>query len=350
MFIQMEDEIAAMAAVVGASMGGVKALTATSGPGFSLKQENLGYAAGAEIPCVIVNVMRGGPSTGMPTRPSQADIMQTPLRQPRRLSDHRADAGLGARDLRRDHPRLRSRRDLPHPGDPAVRSGDRAVVGDRGARRHAEAAHADTQMGERSARGLQAVRHRRSIGIPAMARPGDGYRTHTTGLTHSESGFPTQDPGNGQPQSRPAVRQARAHRDLIDSWEALQLRGRRRGDRRDRHQRPRRAPRRRYLPRRRRPTSGCSARSRCGRSRKPRCARRPRTPAPCWCPNSISASSGSRSSGCSAATQVEGLHLIQRRADHAGADRRARHQARIGGLNVHRRRRISTSAIISARR
>ena len=76
-FVQMEDEIASMAAVIGASMGGVKAMTATSGPGFSLKQENLGYAAGAEIPCVIVNVMRGGPSTGMPTRPSQADIMQS---------------------------------------------------------------------------------------------------------------------------------------------------------------------------------------------------------------------------------------------------------------------------------
>ena len=58
----MEDEIASIAAVIGASMGGVKAMTATSGPGFSLKQENIGYAAGAEIPCVIVNVMRGGPS------------------------------------------------------------------------------------------------------------------------------------------------------------------------------------------------------------------------------------------------------------------------------------------------
>src|SRR3974390_3712897 len=75
-FVQMEDEIASMAAVIGASMGGVKAMTATSGPGFSLKQENIGYAAGAEIPCVIVNVMRGGPSTAMPTRPSPADPMQ----------------------------------------------------------------------------------------------------------------------------------------------------------------------------------------------------------------------------------------------------------------------------------
>ena len=76
-FIQMEDEIASMAAVIGASMGGVKALTATSGPGYSLKQENLGYAAGAEIPCVVVNVQRGGPSTGMPTRPAQGEIMQS---------------------------------------------------------------------------------------------------------------------------------------------------------------------------------------------------------------------------------------------------------------------------------
>ena len=75
-FIQMEDEIGSLAAVIGASLGGVKVMTATSGPGFSLMQENLGYAAMTETPCVIVNVMRGGPSTGMPTRPSQGDIMQ----------------------------------------------------------------------------------------------------------------------------------------------------------------------------------------------------------------------------------------------------------------------------------
>ncbi len=75
-FIQMEDEIAAMGAILGAAMTGVKVLTATSGPGYSLKQENIGYAAMAEIPCVIVNIMRGGPSTGLPTQPAQADVMQ----------------------------------------------------------------------------------------------------------------------------------------------------------------------------------------------------------------------------------------------------------------------------------
>ena len=75
-FIQMEDEIASMAAVIGASIGGMRTLTATSGPGFSLKQENLGYAIMAEIPCVVVNVQRMGPSTGAPTAPAQGDVMQ----------------------------------------------------------------------------------------------------------------------------------------------------------------------------------------------------------------------------------------------------------------------------------
>lgn len=75
-FIQMEDEIASMAAVIGASIGGMRTLTATSGPGFSLKQENLGYAIMAEIPCVVVNVQRMGPSTGVPTAPAQGDVMQ----------------------------------------------------------------------------------------------------------------------------------------------------------------------------------------------------------------------------------------------------------------------------------
>lgn len=75
-FIQMEDEISSIAAVIGASLTGRKAMTATSGPGFSLMQEALGYAIMAEIPCVIVDVMRGGPSTGLPTQGSQGDINQ----------------------------------------------------------------------------------------------------------------------------------------------------------------------------------------------------------------------------------------------------------------------------------
>ena len=76
-YIQMEDEIASIAAIIGASLSGMKAFTATSGPGFSLMQEHLGMAIMGEVPCVIVNVSRNGPSTGMATKPAQGDVMQT---------------------------------------------------------------------------------------------------------------------------------------------------------------------------------------------------------------------------------------------------------------------------------
>ncbi|MEO0098059.1 MAG: 2-oxoacid:acceptor oxidoreductase subunit alpha [candidate division WOR-3 bacterium] len=75
-FLQMEDEIASINAVIGARAGGLKAMTATSGPGFSLMQEGIGYACMAEVPCLIVNVQRGGPATGLPTKPAQGDVMQ----------------------------------------------------------------------------------------------------------------------------------------------------------------------------------------------------------------------------------------------------------------------------------
>jgi 2-oxoglutarate ferredoxin oxidoreductase subunit alpha len=75
-FVQMEDELASMAAIIGASYGGIKSMTATSGPGFSLMQENIGLAAMTESPCVVVDVMRGGPSTGQPTKTGQQDVMQ----------------------------------------------------------------------------------------------------------------------------------------------------------------------------------------------------------------------------------------------------------------------------------
>ncbi len=76
MFIQMEDEIASISAIIGAAWGGAKTMTATSGPGFSLMQEGIGYAAITETPCVIVNCQRWGPSTGQPTKAAQGDVMQ----------------------------------------------------------------------------------------------------------------------------------------------------------------------------------------------------------------------------------------------------------------------------------
>src|SRR5204863_95498 len=80
LFIQMEDELAASIAIQGAVWGGAKAFTVTSGPGFSLMMEHIGYAAMTETPCVFVDVQRGGPSTGLPTLPAQADMLQDKLK------------------------------------------------------------------------------------------------------------------------------------------------------------------------------------------------------------------------------------------------------------------------------
>ena len=115
-FIQMEDEIGAMASVIGASLTGAKSITATSGPGVSLKQELIGYACIAEVPCVIINVMRGGPSTGMPTGPGQSDVMQAMWGT---HGDHAAIALVpdSCQEIfYRDGPRLQPGREIPHAG------------------------------------------------------------------------------------------------------------------------------------------------------------------------------------------------------------------------------------------
>jgi len=219
-FVQMEDEIASIAAVIGASMGGVKAMTATSGPGFSLKQENIGYAAGAEISCVIVNVMRGGPSTGMPTRPSQADIMQARwgshgdypiiVLTPASVGEIYSET-IRAFDLAEQ---CRS---------PVVLLYDQVIA--QLSETVALNSAADASRTERKwASGPRAVYQPYDGGsdaIPAMAKPGDGYRTHTTGLTHSESGFPTQNPEAVTRNLSRLFSKLERHRDLIDSSETL---------------------------------------------------------------------------------------------------------------------------------
>jgi 2-oxoglutarate ferredoxin oxidoreductase subunit alpha len=217
-FVQMEDEIASIAAVIGASMGGVKAMTATSGPGFSLKQENIGYAAGAEIPCVIVNVMRGGPSTGMPTRPSQADLMQA------RWGSHGdypiialTPASVG--EIYRETIRAFELAELCR--SPVVLLYDQVIaqlsetvaLSNAGSLRRSERKWASGPRTDYKPYGGE--------DIPAMARPGDGYRVHTTGLTHSESGFPTQNPEAVTRNLSRLFSKLERHRDSIDSWEEL---------------------------------------------------------------------------------------------------------------------------------
>ena len=222
-FIQMEDEIASMGAVLGASMGGVKAMTATSGPGFSLKQENIGYGVMAEVPCVIVNVMRGGPSTGMPTRPAQGDVMQARwgmhggyqiiVLVPASVSEV-YEQTVRAFNLGE---RFRT---------PVVLLIDEVIGHLVETVRIPDPAGLDIQ--QRKWADVSADEYRPYAAgddmIPAMARPGDGYRAHTTGLTHDESGFPTQDPEAVERVSRRLFGKLEPHRAEIDQVEELQTR------------------------------------------------------------------------------------------------------------------------------
>jgi len=214
-FVQMEDEISSMAAVIGASAGGIKSMTATSGPGFSLKQENIGFAAATEIPCVIVNVMRGGPSTGMPTRPAQSDIMQA------RWGTHG------------DHPvvvlcpwsveeiylqAIRAFNIAESLRVPVMLLFDE-VIG------HLVetvdfAALQNPQLCERKwAQGNPETflpYADPGDGVPEMPRPGTAFRTHTTGLTHAEGGFPTQDPETVERVMQRLLGKVDAHRERVE--------------------------------------------------------------------------------------------------------------------------------------
>jgi len=193
-FLQMEDEIGAMGAILGASLAGAKVMDATSGPGFSLKQELIGYAACAEIPCVVVNVQRVGPSTGQPTAPSQGDVMQV------RWGTHG------------DHPMIAlSPWSVRESFDMAVMAVNYAerfrtpvilltdeIVGHL--RENVVLPSADEieiyprRLPKKTrAEGYQPFAVGEDL-VPDVARFGDGYRIHVTGLLHDETGFPSGSP------------------------------------------------------------------------------------------------------------------------------------------------------------
>ena len=193
-FLQMEDEIGAMGAILGASLAGAKVMDATSGPGFSLKQELIGYAACAEIPCVVVNVQRVGPSTGQPTAPSQGDVMQA------RWGTHG------------DHPIIAlSPWSVRESFDMAVMSVNYAerfrspvilltdeIIGHL--RENVILPSADEidiyprrLPTKTRAEGYQPYAVGEDL-VPDVACFGDGYRIHVTGLLHDETGFPSGSP------------------------------------------------------------------------------------------------------------------------------------------------------------
>ncbi len=192
-FLQMEDEIASMGAVIGASLTGRKAMTATSGPGFSLMQEHIGYACMAEAPLVIVNVMRGGPSTGLPTSPAQGDVQQA------RWGTHG------------DHPIIvLSASDVQECLEMTVTAFNMAekyrtpvilLLDEVTAHTREKITLPLPEELEVFSRVVPAMPpewykpfEETVRGVPPMPAIGSGYRFHVTGLTHDQLGFPTQRP------------------------------------------------------------------------------------------------------------------------------------------------------------
>ncbi len=190
-FIQMEDEIASLSAVIGASLTGVKSMTATSGPGFSLMQENLGFAAIAEVPCVVVNVMRGGPSTGMPTYPAQGDVMQARWGT---HGDHPIIV-LSASSVQECYTMTIKAFNISEKyRTPVILLLDEVVAHMREKVTLAEDASIYDRIRPTMPPEWYIPYEDTPMGVPPMADFGEGYRYHVTGLTHDVRGFPTGRP------------------------------------------------------------------------------------------------------------------------------------------------------------
>lgn len=196
-FIQMEDEIASMGAVIGASLAGAKSMTATSGPGFSLMQENIGYACIAEVPCVVVNVMRGGPSTGLPTSPAQGDVMQARWGT---HGDHPIIALCPSTVRECYELTIKAFNFSEKYRNPVILLLDEVVAHMR------EKITLNNEEIDIFNRVKPTVPPEwyipyedTPVGIPPMANFGDGYRYHVTGLTHDVRGFPTSRPDEIDP-------------------------------------------------------------------------------------------------------------------------------------------------------
>lgn len=188
-FIQMEDEIAGIAVIIGASLTGKKVLTATSGPGFSLKQELIGYATIAEIPLVIANVQRVGPSTGQPTAPAQGDVMQARWGT---HGDHPVIALTPSSVPECFHLTIKAYEFAEKYRIPVIFLMDE-IVGHMRERIELP----DYSTIEQPVRkqpilppGEYKPYQPDADGVPPMAAFGKGYRYHVTGLVHDETGFP----------------------------------------------------------------------------------------------------------------------------------------------------------------
>jgi len=221
-FIQMEDEIASMAAVIGASLGGAKAMTATSGPGFSLMQENIGFACIAEVPCVIVNVQRAGPSTGLPTQPAQMDVMQTRWGT---HGDHSIIALSPTTVLECFTMTIECVSLAERYRTPVVLLMDEVVAHMRENASLLGPADCGMASRPRPAAGLAdyCPFGASGDGVPPLAAFGGEYRFHVTGLTHDPHGFPTMVPREVDDNIRRIVSKVESRVDELASYEEFML-------------------------------------------------------------------------------------------------------------------------------
>jgi 2-oxoglutarate/2-oxoacid ferredoxin oxidoreductase subunit alpha len=213
-FIQMEDEIASMGAIIGASLAGAKSMTATSGPGFSLMQENLGYACIAEVPCVVVNVMRGGPSTGLPTSPSQGDVMQARWGT---HGDHPIIVLSASSVLECFTLTVKAFNFSERYRTPVILLLDEVVAHMR--EKVVLPKPSEVEVIDRVKPSVPPEWYLpyedTSFGVPPMGIFGEGYRYHVTGLIHDIRGFPTLRQDEIEPFVNRLFRKISSHSDDI---------------------------------------------------------------------------------------------------------------------------------------
>jgi 2-oxoglutarate ferredoxin oxidoreductase subunit alpha len=221
-YVQMEDEIASIAAVLGAAWAGVKAMTATSGPGFSLMQENIGLAAMTETPCLIIDVQRGGPSTGLPTLVAQADVMQARWGT---HGDHEIialapNSPQECFDLTIECFNLAYRYRTPVillMDESVGHMTERVVVPDKSKIKLVDRKKPQEEPGKAK------IYEAGDDLVPPMPYAGEGYNVHVTGLTHDERGYPSTIAETQERMIKRICDKIRKHRDEIVRVEEFML-------------------------------------------------------------------------------------------------------------------------------
>jgi 2-oxoglutarate ferredoxin oxidoreductase subunit alpha len=226
-YIQMEDELASMNAILGASWAGVKSMTATSGPGFSLMMENLGLGIMLETPCVLVNVQRGGPSTGLPTLVGQQDMMQARWgshgdyeiialvpTSPQELFDLTIRA-FNLSEKYRTPVLVMTDAEIGHMTEKVIIPPPEEIE---------LVTRPEVRRGDVAPDHFRIFRDGDGNGyVSPMARAGQGFRIHVTGLTHDERGYPGMNAETQEWNVRRLITKIRAHRDDIIQVEEKNL-------------------------------------------------------------------------------------------------------------------------------